>query len=121
MAQIMPMAKKAFSWDVSVDRERVWFSFKEEGAEDLLACFRTAADSDFGGQSHCSLKVGHIMLVAIHSTHTHANILTHTHTNTHTYTHAPARMYVRADQCVHLCAYGYRYVQAIDAVCAWSS
>jgi len=57
MSQLMPMAKKAFSWDLSVDRERVWFSFKEEGAEDLLACFRTAADSDFGGQSHCSLKL----------------------------------------------------------------
>jgi len=95
MAQIMPMAKKAFSWDVSVDRERVWFSFKEEGAEDLLACFRTAADSDFGGQSHCSLKVGrHIMLVAayIHGTHTY----TYTHTHKHTHVHTRTSTYIRS-------------------------
>ena len=108
MAQIMPMAKKAFSWDVSVDRERVWFSFKEEGAEDLLACFRTAADSDFGGQSHCSLKVGHIMLVAYYyySQHTHTRQHTYTHTHKHTHVHTRTSTYVcsrrpmRASMCI---------------------
>lgn len=57
MSKIVPMARKAFSWDLSVESERVWFSFKDEGAEELLACFRTAADSDFGGQSHCTLEL----------------------------------------------------------------
>ena len=57
ISQLAPMARQAFSWDMSVDRERVWFSFQEEGAERLLASFRTAADSDFGGQSQCTLEV----------------------------------------------------------------
>jgi hypothetical protein len=57
ISRLAPMARQAFSWDMSVDRERVWFSFQEEGAEKLLASFRTAADSDFGGQSQCTLEV----------------------------------------------------------------
>jgi hypothetical protein len=57
ISRLAPMARQAFSWDISVDRERVWFSFQEEGAEKLLAFFRTAADSDFGGQSKCTLEV----------------------------------------------------------------
>jgi hypothetical protein len=57
ISQLAPMVRQAFSWDMSVDRERVWFSFQEEGAEKLLASFRTAADSDFGGQSQCTLEV----------------------------------------------------------------
>jgi len=57
VSQFVPMVRKAFSWDLSVASERVWFSFKDEGAAELLASFRTAADSDFGGQSHCTLEL----------------------------------------------------------------
>jgi hypothetical protein len=57
ISKMVPMARKAFSWDISVDSERLWFSFKDQGAQELLARFRTAADSDFGGQSHCTLEV----------------------------------------------------------------
>lgn len=46
ISRLAPIARQAFSWDMSVDRERVWFSFKDEGADKLLASFRTAADSD---------------------------------------------------------------------------
>lgn len=64
MSKVLPMVRKAFSWDMSVDRERVWFSFRNEGAQELLASFRTAADSDFGGLSHCKLEVRHACFCA---------------------------------------------------------
>ena len=57
LSKLVPLAKKAFSWDMSVASEGVWFSFKDEGAPELLQKFRTAADSDFGGRSHCTLEL----------------------------------------------------------------